>query len=205
MRTDEATGDAGRIVLARGAAAGRLLLQHVRRPGGSHQGTVGAGREPAAAAQRPDPEPRGDGEGLRPRRSRDVFKDIADSRAKLAGAKTPDEKMAAANEQIGGALAPARRRRELPDLEVERVVQPADGRAVGHREPHRRRADALQRDACRPTTRRAGSSPPTSRPGLFGFKEYKLFEAPPEAKADAEGGVSRPAEVVRPAGARRVR
>ena len=44
-----------------------------------------------------------------------------------------------------GARPAARGRRELPAAEGERAVQPADGRAVGHREPHRRRADALQR------------------------------------------------------------
>ena len=35
-------------------SAVRLLVQHVRQPGRSDQGAVGAGREPAPAAQRPD-------------------------------------------------------------------------------------------------------------------------------------------------------
>ena len=43
----------------------RLLVQPVRQPGRSDQGAVGAGREPAAAPQRPDPEPGRDGQGLR--------------------------------------------------------------------------------------------------------------------------------------------
>ena len=58
---------------------------------------------------------------------RDVFQAIADSRAKLAGAGTPDQKMAAANEQTLGAGAAAGRRRELPDAEVRRDLRPADG------------------------------------------------------------------------------
>ena len=58
---------------------------------------------------------------------RDVFQAIADSRAKLAGATTPDQKMAAANEQTLRSRAPAGRRRELSDAEVRRDVRPADG------------------------------------------------------------------------------
>ena len=58
---------------------------------------------------------------------RDVFQAIADSRAKLAGATTPEQKMAAANEQTLGARAAAGRRRELSDAEVGRDLRPADG------------------------------------------------------------------------------
>ena len=76
---------------------------------------------------------------------RDVFGQIAESRAKLAGAQTPRADDAGGQRAERGAGPAAGRRRELSAAAVERDVQPADGRARGHREPHRRRADALQR------------------------------------------------------------
>ena len=62
---DTQNSDANGRARARGAAADRLFVQHVRQPGRGDQGAVGAGREPAAAAQRPDPEPGRDDQGLR--------------------------------------------------------------------------------------------------------------------------------------------
>ena len=63
---------------------------------------------------------------------KEIFTAIADSRARLAGAKTPEETIAAANEQIVGARPAARGGRELPAAQGRREVPAADGRAVGH-------------------------------------------------------------------------
>ena len=165
----------------RGAAAGRLLLQHVRRPGRGDQGAVGAGREPAAAAQRPDPEPRRDGEGHGRSRSRRV-QGRSPTRARSWPARRRPRRRCRRP-----TSRPPRSSRLLvvvenyPQLQVERVVQPADGRAVGHREPHRRRAHALQRAVqAYNTSRRQFPANITAK--IFGFKEYPFFKAPPEAK-----------------------
>ncbi len=75
-----------------------------------------------------------------------VYKDIADARSRLLAAKSPEETIAAANQQtsaLGRLLAVVE---NYPQLQVERAVQPADGRARRHREPHRGRAHALQRE-----------------------------------------------------------
>ena len=113
---------------------------------------------------------------------KDVFGQIADSRAKMAGATTPDETIQAANEQSAALGSPARRRRELSAAAIERKLQPADGRALGHGEPDRRRAHALQRAGAGLQHSRDGSSPSNITASIFGFKEYPLFNAPPAAE-----------------------
>src|SRR5262245_18971961 len=57
--TAGARGVAGRVPLL------RLWLQPAGEPATGDPGVLGTGAEPAPAAQRPDPEPRGDGERLR--------------------------------------------------------------------------------------------------------------------------------------------
>ena len=57
---------------------------------------------------------------------KDVFGQIAASRAKLAGATTPDQTIQAANEQ-SAARTTARDRRELSPAAIERDLQPLDG------------------------------------------------------------------------------
>ena len=88
-RMRDGTSCSGRAGRRGGVGAVGLLVQHVRRPGGGDQGAVGAGGEPAAAPQRSDPEPGGDRSKAIAQQERDVFGQIADSRAKLAGAQTP--------------------------------------------------------------------------------------------------------------------
>ena len=110
-----------------------------------------------------------------------VFKAIADSRAKLAGATTPERR----------CRRPTSRRTALSRLLVIVENYPQ----LKSNDSFNRLMDELSgtenriavermryNEGCRPTTRRAGSSPPTSRPEIFGFKEYEFFEAPPEAK-----------------------
>ena len=74
---------------------------------------------------------------------RDVFGQIAESRAKLAGATTPEQRMQAANEQSSALARLLVVVENYPDLKSNESVQPSDGRARGHRKPHRRRADAV--------------------------------------------------------------
>jgi hypothetical protein len=100
------------------------------------------------------------------KQERDVFGQIAESRAK-AGRRhdaTADDR---SGESADGGARPADRDRgELSAVEVERIVQPADGRPVEHRESDRRRAHALQRES--PGVQRAAPqipfehSPPAS-------------------------------------------
>ena len=101
------------LVCAGGDSGQRLLLQHVCQPGRGRQGAVGAGREPAAAAQRPHPEPRGDHEGLRPAGTRRLrgHRRFARQAGRRAGARRKD---AGGQRAVDGARAVAGRRRELP-------------------------------------------------------------------------------------------
>ena len=152
---------------SRGAARQRslvgVLVQHVRRPGRGDQGAVGAGREPAAAAQRSDPESGRDDQGIA-QQEKDVFGQIADSRAKLAGAKTPArDRSQAANEQSAALARLLVVVENYPQLRVERAVQPADGRTRRARRTGSPSSACDTTSACRITTCRGGSSPRTSR------------------------------------------
>ena len=113
---------------------------------------------------------------------RGVFQAIADSRAKLAGATTPDQKMAAANEQ-GSALA-----RLLvvvenypilkSDATFARLMDELAGTENRIAVERMRYNESIQ---AYNTARR--QFPGNITAGIFGFKDtYKLFEAPPEAK-----------------------
>ena len=76
---------------------------------------------------------------------RDVFGAIADSRAKLAGAQTPEQRMAAANEQSAALARLLVVVENYPDLKSNETFARLMDELAGHREPHRRGADALQR------------------------------------------------------------
>ena len=121
---------------------------------------------------------------------RDVFGQIAESRAKLAGAKTPEQTIEAANEQSAALARLLVDRGELPAAAVERVVQPSDGRALGHGEPHRGRADAIQRAG--PGVQHVTAAVPVEHHGghLRLQGHYPLFNAPPGSGARAEGRTS---------------
>lgn len=113
---------------------------------------------------------------------KDVFQAIADSRAKLAGATTPDQKMAAANEQ-GSALArllvvvenyPVLK----SDATFARLMDELAGTENRIAVERMRYNEAIQ---AYNTARR--QFPANITAGIFGFgDDYKLFEAPPEAK-----------------------
>ena len=74
-----------------------------------------------------------------------VYKDIADARSRLLAAKSPEETIAAANQQtsaLGRLLAVVE---NYPQLKANEQFNRLMDELVGHREPHRRRAHALQR------------------------------------------------------------
>ncbi len=110
-----------------------------------------------------------------------VFKDIADARSQLLAAKSPEDTIAAANQQtsaLGRLLAVVE---NYPQPEGERTVQSPDGRALRHRKPARRRTRTLQREGSEYNTSRR-EFPGNLTAKLFGFKDYPFFEAPAEAK-----------------------
>ena len=110
-----------------------------------------------------------------------VFKDIADSRAKLLAAKSPDEAIAAANQQtsaLGRLLAIVE---NYPNLKANeqfnRLMDELSGtenRIAVERMRYNERVQEYD------TARRQFPANLTAR--MFGFKEYPFFQAPPEAK-----------------------
>ena len=112
---------------------------------------------------------------------RDVFGQIADSRAKLAGAQSPEQTIQAANEQ-SAALArllvivenyPQLRSNESFNRLMDELAG-TENRIAVERMRYNERVQEYN------TSRRRFPSNITA--GVFGFKEYPLFNAPPEAE-----------------------
>ena len=112
---------------------------------------------------------------------KDVFGQIADSRAKLAGAQTPEQRIQAANEQ-SAALArllvivenyPQLRSNESFNRLMDELAG-TENRIAVERMRYNERVQQYN------TSRR--SFPANITASLFGFKEYPLFNAPPEAE-----------------------
>jgi LemA protein len=112
---------------------------------------------------------------------RDVFGQIADSRAKLAGARSPQETIQAANEQ-SAALArllvvmenyPQLRSNETFNRLMDELAG-TENRIAVERMRYNERVQEYN------VARRRFPSNITA--GLFGFQEYPLFNAPPEAE-----------------------
>ena len=115
---------------------------------------------------------------------RDVFQAIADSRSKLAGATTPDQKMAAANEQ-SSALA-----RLLVVVENYPVLKSNEtfARLMDELAGTENRI-AVERMRYNETVQAYNTSrrqfPGNITAGIFGFKgDYQLFQAPASAKVN---------------------
>ena len=112
---------------------------------------------------------------------KDVFGQIADSRAKMAGAKTPEDTIQAANEQsaaLGRLLVVVENYPQLRSSEsFNRLMDELSGtenRIAVERMRYNERVQDYN------TTRRQFPSNITA--SLFGFKEYPLFNAPPSAE-----------------------
>jgi LemA protein len=111
-----------------------------------------------------------------------VYKDIADSRAQLLAAKTPEETIAAANQQsaaLGRLLAVVE---AYPNLKAnEQFNRLMDELAGTENRIATERMRYNERIQEYDTQRRKFPSNITAR--MFGFKEYPYFAAPPSAQA----------------------
>lgn len=112
---------------------------------------------------------------------REVFGQIADSRARLAGAQTPEQTIEAANEQSTALARLLVVVENYPQLrsndQFARLMDELSGtenRIAVERMRYNERVQAYN------TSRRQFPSNVTA--GIFGFKEYPLFNAPPEAE-----------------------
>ena len=110
-----------------------------------------------------------------------VFKEIADARSRLLAAKSPEETIAAANQQtsaLGRLLAVSE---NYPNLKANeqfnRLSDELSGTENRIAVERMRYNEAVQRYN---TARRQFPANITAK--MFGFKEYPLFQAPAEAK-----------------------
>ena len=112
---------------------------------------------------------------------KDVFGQIAESRARLAGAKSPEDTIQAANQQsaaLARLLVVVENYPQLRSSETfNRLMDELSGtenRIAVERMRYNERIQAYN------TARRQFPSNLTAK--MFGFKEYPLFQAPAEAK-----------------------
>ena len=113
---------------------------------------------------------------------REVFQAVAESRTRLAGAKTPEETISAANAQSSALSRLLAIVENYPQLKANeqfnRLMDELAGtenRIAVERMRYNERVQAYN------TLRRQFPSNVTA--ALFGFKEHAFFKAPPEAKA----------------------
>src|SRR5215216_6407545 len=110
-----------------------------------------------------------------------VYKDVADARSRLLAAKSPEETIAAANQQtsaLGRLLAVVENYPQLKANEqFNRLMDELSGtenRLAVERMRYNERVQEYN------TARRQFPANLTAK--MFGFKEYPLFQVPPEAK-----------------------
>ena len=112
---------------------------------------------------------------------KEVFSAIAEARSKLLAARSPEETIAAANQQssaLGRLLAVVENYPQLKANEqFNRLMDELSGTENRIAVERMRYNEAIQRYN---TRRRQFPANITAR--LFGFREYPLFEAPPEAQ-----------------------
>jgi len=113
---------------------------------------------------------------------KEVFQQIAESRAKLSGAQTPADAIAAANEQSAALARLLVIVENYPNLKANeqfnRLMDELSGtenRLATERMRYNERIQEYN------TQRRRFPSNVTAK--MFGFKEYPYFNAPPEAQA----------------------
>ena len=112
---------------------------------------------------------------------KEIFTRIADSRSKLAGAKTPAETIEAANQQSSALARLLVVVENYPNLKSDQQFQRlmdelagTENRLTVARGRYNERIQEYN------TTRRKFPSNVTAK--MFGFKEYPYFEVPPEAR-----------------------
>jgi LemA protein len=122
----------------------------------------------------------------------EVFGRIADSRAKLAGATTPEQRMQAANEQSAALARLLVVVENYPQLrsneQFNRLMDELSGtenRIAVERMRYNERVQAYN------TSRRQFPSNITA--GIFGFKQHALFDAPKEAESVPRVNFGKPA------------
>src|SRR6478736_6051159 len=112
----------------------------------------------------------------------EAIKEVADARARLLAAKSPEESIAAANQQtsaLGRLLAIAENYPQLrANEQFNRLMDELSGTENRIAQERRRYNEAVQ---AYNTARRQFPANITAK--IFGFKEYKLFEAPASARA----------------------
>ena len=112
---------------------------------------------------------------------KEVFGQIAESRAKLAGAQTPEQRMQAANEQSSALARLLVVVENYPDLKsnqsFNRLMDELAGTENRIAVERMRYNEKIQEYN---TARRSFPANITAK--MFGFKEYALFQAPAEAK-----------------------
>src|SRR5437763_4373094 len=120
-----------------------------------------------------------------------VYKDIADARSRLLAAKSPEETIAAANQQttaLGRLLAVVENYPQLKANEqFNRLMDELSGtenRLAVERMRYNERVQAYD------TSRRQFPANLTAK--LFGFKEYPFFQAPPDANTVPKVNFSKP-------------
>jgi LemA protein len=120
-----------------------------------------------------------------------VFKDIAESRSRLLGAKSPEETITAANQQtsaLGRLLAVVE---NYPNLKANEQfnglmdeLAGTENRIATERMRYNERVQEYN------TSRRQFPANITAK--VFSFKDYPFFEAPPEAKQAPKVNFSKP-------------
>ena len=120
-----------------------------------------------------------------------VYKDIADARSRLLAAKSPEETMQAANQQtsaLGRLLAVVE---NYPQLKANEQFNRLSDELAGTENriavERMRYNEAVQTYN---TSRRQFPANLTAK--MFSFKDYALFEAPPEAKETPKVNFTRP-------------
>src|SRR5215208_2195109 len=120
-----------------------------------------------------------------------VFKEIADSRSRLLAAKSPEETIAAANQQtsaLGRLLAISENYPQLrANEQFNRLMDELSGTENRIAVERMRYNEKVQEYN---TSRRQFPGNVTAR--MFGFKEHPFFEAPPEATQAPRVNFTRP-------------
>lgn len=122
---------------------------------------------------------------------RDVFGAIADSRARLAGAQTPEQRMAAANEQSAALARLLVVVENYPDLKSNQTFARLMDELAGTE--NRLAVERMRyNEAVQAYNTQRRSFPSNITAGIFGFKEYPLFQAPESAKQVPKVDFQRP-------------